>query len=85
MAACLVVLLNPRFEGPEWRGFRLGTFLWTGFSALIPIAHGIWRFGLEQMHTRGGLGWYVVEGACYALGAGFYSVSTLWDVEGGRG
>lgn len=44
-----------------------------GFSALIPVAHGIAIYGAARMWAASGLPYYLGEGGLIALGAVFYS------------
>ncbi|KAF8242571.1 hemolysin-III channel protein Izh2 [Wilcoxina mikolae CBS 423.85] len=67
-----IIILNPKFQGPRWRTFRLSTFICTGLSALAPITHGIKIFGLQQMSKQSGLPYYLFEGLLLVIGAFFY-------------
>lgn len=48
-----------------------------GLSAVIPVIHGLRRYGLQQMKDRIGLTWLVLQGLLYVLGAGIYAVSVV--------
>lgn len=73
--ASVVVLINPKFQGPQYRAFRLSTFIATALSGLLPLAHGIQMFGFVQMLGQSGMGYYVIEGLVLMLGAMIYMVS----------
>ena len=68
------MLINPCFEGPEWRTFRLLCFIGTGLSAFAPIAHAALLFGFEKLGVMG-VRYYLFEGACMIVGSWVYEVS----------
>lgn len=45
-----------------------------GLSAVFPVVHGVWLYGVAQMNGRIGLPWLVLQGALYIIGAGLYAV-----------
>ena len=49
-------------------------FVGFGLSAVIPVVHGLRRYGLEQMQQSMGLYWVVLEGLLYIIGANIYAV-----------
>ncbi len=69
-----MILMNPKFEGPRWRTFRVCTFVGTGLSGFAPLAHGLNLFGLSRMMEQSGMPYYLVEGLLLILGALFYTV-----------
>jgi adiponectin receptor len=71
----IYLLLNPKFQGPRWRTFRVCTFVGTGLSGLAPLIHGIKIFGFSQMEKQSGIAYYLGEGLLLILGALFYTVS----------
>lgn len=74
-SASIFILLNPRFQGGRWRTFRVCTFVCTGLSSFLPIAHGVKLLGFSQMLKQSGMGYYLVEGLLLMLGTLFYTVS----------
>ena len=48
-----------------------------GLSAVFPVIHGLKLYGVEQMQSRIGLTWLVLQGFLYILGAGLYAVRHL--------
>lgn len=67
------VLLSPRFRGPEYRLFRLGSFIVTGLSSLAPIGH-VWILW-GPAYVRGiGVPYYFLEGLFLIIGC------YLWEV-----
>lgn len=79
-AISIFMMLHPKFQGPQWRTFRLLVLVSTGLSGIAPIAHGIYMFGFPQMNLQSGLSYYLAEGGIFLLGAIIYAVSrpTLW-------
>lgn len=50
-------------------------FVAMGASAVIPVLHGIFLFGLDQLEQQIGLSWLVLQGVLYISGAAIYAVS----------
>lgn len=69
-----VMLLSPKFRGPEWRLFRLGSFICTGLSAFAPIGHGWIRWGGVYVASIG-VPYYLLEGLLLVTGCYFWEVS----------
>ena len=65
----------PSFRTPKWRPFRAGMFVAMGASAIIPVLHGIFLFGADQLQRQIGLSWLVLQGVLYISGAAIYAVS----------
>lgn len=70
------ILINPRSSGPEWRTFRLFSFIGTGLSAFAPIAHASLLYGVETL-WKIGVGHYFVEGAIIILASYVYEVCCI--------
>ncbi len=49
-------------------------FVLMGLSAVFPVVHGLWLYGIASMNDRIGLPWLVLQGALYIIGAGLYAV-----------
>lgn len=81
---CTAVSVVPGFRTPKWRPARTGMFVAMGMSAVVPVGHGLWIYGVEELERRMGLSWCVRQGVLYVAGAGLYAVSRLDRVEGGR-
>lgn len=73
----IFVMVNPKFQGRQWRNFRTCCFVGTGMSGFAPLAHGIYLFGLPQMLKQSGMPYYLVEGGLLCLGALVYAVSGI--------
>ncbi|KFY59466.1 hypothetical protein V496_05688 [Pseudogymnoascus sp. VKM F-4515 (FW-2607)] len=73
-SASIFILLNPRFQGSRWRTFRVCTFVCTGLSGFLPIAHGVKILGFSQMLKQSGMPYYLGEGLLLMLGTLFYTM-----------
>jgi hypothetical protein len=62
----------PRFAG--WRAARTIAYIALGGTSFIPLAHGVARYGYEDMIRYSGLKWYLVELAFYGGSALLYAV-----------
>ncbi|KFY90812.1 hypothetical protein V498_05810 [Pseudogymnoascus sp. VKM F-4517 (FW-2822)] len=80
-SASIFILLNPRFQGSRWRTFRVCTFVCTGLSGFLPIAHGVKILGFSQMLKQSGMPYYLGEGLLLMLGTLFYTVSTEIETQ----
>ena len=49
-------------------------FVGFGLSAVFPVLHGVYMYGLEQMRYSIGLDWVLLQGFLYLLGAAIYAV-----------
>ncbi|PWY92494.1 hemolysin-III channel protein Izh2 [Aspergillus heteromorphus CBS 117.55] len=70
---CTLVSIFPHFRTPRWRPFRAAMFVGMGLSAVFPVIHGLRLYGLEQMTRQIGLGWLLLQGFLYILGASIYA------------
>lgn len=78
-AVCLVVTLKRRFVTPEYRTTRTAAFVLMGSSGVLPVLHGVCIYGVEDLRSRIGLDYLLVEGGLYVLGAALYAVRTcVW-------
>jgi adiponectin receptor len=48
-------------------------FVGMGLSAVFPVLHGLQMFGFDQMTRQIGLGWLLLQGFLYILGATIYA------------
>ena len=55
-------------------------FAAMGLSAVVPVVHGVYLYGFEQMISLIGLPWLVLQGVLYLVGAVLYAVSLTLDV-----
>ncbi|KAF1348779.1 hemolysin-III related-domain-containing protein [Delphinella strobiligena] len=72
-AGCVTLSVNPKFRTSEWRPFRAAMFVAMGLSAVIPIIHGVFLYGVTQLQVQMGLSWVVSQGVLYILGAAIYA------------
>ncbi|OJJ51506.1 hypothetical protein ASPZODRAFT_138594 [Penicilliopsis zonata CBS 506.65] len=70
---CACVSVLPKFRTPGWRPFRAAMFVGMGLSAVFPVLHGLQMFGINQMARQIGLGWLLLQGLLYILGATIYA------------
>jgi len=71
--ACALTTLHPSFSGPQSRHVRTTLYLLLGSSSFLPIVHGIYLFGVENMNRRMGLSYYLGLGLCHGTGAMLYA------------
>lgn len=72
---CSAVTLLPRFSGPHLGPYRAALFGSFGAGSFaLPIAHGMVRYGMEEMWRRVGLGWILATVVCNGIGAGVYAM-----------
>lgn len=77
-AGCtLGLVFYPKFRTSSWRPYRAAAFAALGLTAVAPVTHGLWLYGLDQMYKQIGLPWLVTQGLLYLLGALIYAVSIL--------
>jgi hypothetical protein len=78
-AACctLGLVFYPKFRTSSWRPYRAAAFATLGLAAVATATHGLWLYGLDQMHKQVGLPWHVIQGLLYLIGALIYGVSIL--------
>jgi len=48
----------------------------TGFSGLLPLGHGVARYGWHRMWLDFGMPYYIVEGILFLMGAVVFIVSS---------
>ncbi|GFQ00993.1 heptahelical transmembrane protein 2 [Phtheirospermum japonicum] len=67
----VITLLAPALSAARFRSFRAALFLCMGFSGVIPATHAV-VLHWDHPQIRGSLGYEVVMGALYGVGAVFY-------------
>ncbi|KAH8780606.1 hemolysin-III channel protein-like protein Izh2 [Hyaloscypha sp. PMI_1271] len=72
--ACSIVTFQPRFSDPFLRPLRAVTFGSLAFSSIIPIIHGIIKYGWALQSERMGLKWVLVTLGLNTLGAAAYAI-----------
>ncbi|KAJ5771467.1 uncharacterized protein N7511_003518 [Penicillium nucicola] len=68
-----VLILNPLLKTPRWRKVKVGAFVIFGASSLIPLLHGVQRYGLEYMLQYSGMKLYLLELTFYFIGVSLYA------------
>jgi len=71
--ATVTLCLWDRFSLPHWRPLRAGVFITLGLSGLVPTLHYSVIQGVVQAVTAGGVGWLLLMGAIFILGACLYA------------
>lgn len=68
----LFVTLLDRFQRPEYVPARAAIFVGLGLWGVVPIIHG-WRLNLGEEAVHEALGYDILMGVLYLLGAGLYA------------
>lgn len=71
--ATVTICMWDRFSVPHWRPLRAGLFLSLGLSGIVPAAHYSLLEGVVRAVTAGGVGWLLLMGAVFILGACLYA------------
>ncbi|XP_065349292.1 adiponectin receptor protein isoform X2 [Cloeon dipterum] len=72
--ASMVVSLWDRFSEPKYRGLRAGVFMTFGLSGVVPAVHHAVADGWFNAISKASLGWLILMGCLYILGALFYAL-----------
>ncbi|KAK4068518.1 hypothetical protein Purlil1_13776 [Purpureocillium lilacinum] len=72
------------FKAPRWRKLKVTAFVALGSSSLIPLVHGVERYGLGHMVQYSGMKWYLLELLFYGIGAGLYASRFPERLDPGR-
>ncbi|CAG5090848.1 Similar to AdipoR: Adiponectin receptor protein (Drosophila melanogaster) [Cotesia congregata] len=70
----IVVSLWERFGEPNYRPLRAGVFMGFGLSGIIPAVHYAIAEGWFKAISQASLGWLILMGCLYILGALFYAL-----------
>jgi adiponectin receptor len=70
----IVTSLWDKFSTPQLRPVRAGVFMAFGLSGVIPAIHYVLMEGWFNDISRASLGWLVLMGLLYILGAMFYAL-----------
>ncbi|CZT53056.1 related to adiponectin receptor protein 1 [Rhynchosporium secalis] len=74
-ASCAYLTLSPKVRAPKWRAFRALMFVLLGLSAILPVVHGVFLYGMTVVNTRiVFVPWLLTEALMYILGAVVYAV-----------
>ena len=74
--ACALTTLHPSFSGPQSRNLRTSLYLLLGLSSFLPVVHGIYAYGVEEMNQKMGLAYYLGLIVCQGTGAISYVART---------
>lgn len=72
--ACSIITFQPRFSDPFLRSLRAATFGSFAFSSIIPVIHGIAKYGWALQSQRMGLRWVFVTLGLNTIGAAAYAI-----------
>jgi adiponectin receptor len=82
-ALCVYATFNPAFRQPKYRPFRTLMYSGLGLSFIIPIIHGLAKYGWEIQLWRMSLDWMALMtgfnltgGALYAMRVGIPTAHT---------
>ncbi|CDZ98413.1 Predicted membrane proteins, contain hemolysin III domain [Phaffia rhodozyma] len=67
-------VLNPTFTTGAYRWARTMVFLSLGLSAILPVSHNLYAYGLERAQREMGLKYLLGSGALYVVGALNYAL-----------
>lgn len=69
----IIVSLWDQFSAPEYRSFRAGVFIAFGLSGAVPAVHYAVMEGWVNAVSYASLGWLILMGSLYILGALLYA------------
>lgn len=70
----IIVSLWDKFATPAFRAVRAGVFLALGCSGIVPIIHMLYIHGIREGSEQSSLGWLILMGICYIVGALLYAL-----------
>ncbi|BFZ65195.1 hypothetical protein YB2330_006358 [Saitoella coloradoensis] len=74
LGACVVCFTwMERFRTPGWRPWRAGMFSALGLSAAFPVGHALLTRTYAELAQTMGLGYLLLQGFLYLLGAAIYA------------
>ncbi|GAA5949581.1 hypothetical protein JCM3765_002712 [Sporobolomyces pararoseus] len=83
-AATIWVVISPNARTPSFRRLRTWLFISLGLSAVFPVGHAIYRYGLEEASDNISLFWLALGGVLYIVGALLYAERTPERFAPGR-
>jgi adiponectin receptor len=73
-AGCVYATLHPAFRRPKYRPYRAAMYSGLGLSFIIPIVHGLLKFGWETQMWRMSLDWMALMTAFNLTGGALYAM-----------
>ncbi|XP_044762754.1 adiponectin receptor protein isoform X1 [Coccinella septempunctata] len=70
----IIVSLWDKFSEPEWRPFRAAVFMTFGLSGVVPAIHFGLMEGWFNHLSQKSLGWLILMGILYIIGAMMYAL-----------
>ncbi|GAA5870331.1 hypothetical protein JCM16303_001966 [Sporobolomyces ruberrimus] len=83
-AATIYVVISPNARTPSFRRLRTWLFISLGLSAVLPVSHAVYRYGLEAASANISLFWLALGGGLYIVGALLYAERTPERFAPGR-
>ena len=71
---CVYATLHPSFRRPRYRPYRTLMYTGLGLSFVIPIVHGVQKFGWETQIWRMSLDWMGLMTAFNLTGGALYAM-----------
>ncbi|RDB29733.1 ADIPOR-like receptor SPBC12C2.09c [Hypsizygus marmoreus] len=69
----LYIVLNPEYAKATHRGARTAVFIGLGLCAIVPVSHLLVLHGSRHLIAEMGVGWLLISGALYIIGALLYA------------
>lgn len=73
-AGCVYATLHPAFRRPKYRPYRAVMYAGLGLSFIIPIVHGVTKFGWETQLWRMSLDWMALMATLNLTGGTLYAL-----------
>lgn len=70
----IIVALWDKFATPAFRAIRAAVFLALGCSGIIPVVHMLFIYGIQRGSQQGAVGWLILMGLSYIIGALLYAL-----------
>ncbi|KAH6851497.1 hemolysin-III related-domain-containing protein [Alternaria rosae] len=71
---CVYATLHPAFRRPKYRPYRAAMYAGLGLSFIIPIMHGLLKFGWETQMWRMSLDWMALMTTFNLTGGALYAM-----------
>ncbi|KAF2652991.1 HlyIII-domain-containing protein [Lophiostoma macrostomum CBS 122681] len=75
---CIYATFHPSFRRPKYRPYRTMMYGGLGLSFIVPIIHGIVRFGCETQLWRMSLDWMALMATLNLTGGALYGMRRWW-------
>lgn len=65
-------VLHPKLQHSKYRALKAYAFMATALTGFVPIGHGLYLYGWQEMWVRSGMPYYFLEGIIYLAGVFFF-------------